>query len=133
MSYIVKIGKEINISNVNEILNLVGWGEYTPEQWKIVIDKSTFMVEVLHQNQTIGFARVVDDTRMCMIYDVCVHPDYQKQGVGTLLMKEVLKYVEANDFAVVNLFYDRDNKGLDNFYRKFGFESIPNAMRLMKR
>lgn len=133
MSYIVKIGKEINISNVNEILNLVGWGEYTPEQWKIVIDKSTFMVEVLHQNQTIGFARVVDDTRMCMIYDVCVHPDYQKQGVGTLLMKEVLKYVEANDFAVVNLFYDRDNKGLDNFYRKFGFESIPNAMRLMKK
>lgn len=133
MSYIVKIGKEINISNVNEILNLVGWGEYTPEQWKIVIDKSTFMVEVLHQNQTIGFARVVDDTRMCMIYDVCVHPDYQKQGVGTLLMKEILKYVEANDFAVVNLFYDRDNKGLDNFYRKFGFESIPNAMRLMKR
>ena len=133
MSYIVKIGKEINISNVNEILNLVGWGEYTPEQWKIVIDKSTFMVEVLHQNQTIEFARVVDDTRMCMIYDVCVHPDYQKQGVGTLLMKEVLKYVEANDFAVVNLFYDRDNKGLDNFYRKFGFESIPNAMRLMKK
>lgn len=133
MSYIVKIGKEINISNVNEILNLVGWGEYTPEQWKIVIDKSTFMVEVLHQNQTIGFERVVDDTRMCMIYDVCVHPDYQKQGVGTLLMKEVLKYVEANDFAVVNLFYDRDNKGLDNFYRKFGFESIPNAMRLMKK
>lgn len=133
MSYIVKIGKEINISNVNEILNLVGWGEYTPEQWKIVIDKSTFMVEVLHQNQTIGFARVVDDTRMCMIYDVCVHPDYQKQGVGTLLMKEILKYVEANDFAVVNLFYDRDNKGLDNFYRKFGFESIPNAMRLMKK
>lgn len=133
MSYIVKIGKEINISNVNEILNLVGWGEYTPEQWKIVIDKSTFMVEVLHQNQTIGFSRVVDDTRMCMIYDVCVHPDYQKQGVGTLLMKEILKYVEANDFAVVNLFYDRDNKGLDNFYRKFGFESIPNAMRLMKK
>lgn len=133
MSYIVKIGKEINISNVNEILNLVGWGEYSPEQWKIVIDKSTFMVEVLHQNQTIGFSRVVDDTRMCMIYDVCVHPDYQKQGVGTLLMKEVLKYVEANDFAVVNLFYDRDNKGLDNFYRKFGFESIPNAMRLMKK
>ena len=133
MSYIVKIGKEINISNVNEILNLVGWGEYTPEQWEVVIDKSTFMVEVLHQNQTIGFARVVDDTRMCMIYDVCVHPDYQKQGVGTLLMKEVLKYVEANDFAVVNLFYDRDNKGLDNFYRKFGFESIPNAMRLMKK
>ena len=133
MSYIVKIGKEINISNVNEILNLVGWGEYTPEQWKIVIGKSTFMVEVLHQNQTIGFVRVVGDTRMCMIYDVCVHPDYQKQGVGTLLMKEVLKYVEANDFAVVNLFYDRDNKGLDNFYRKFGFESIPNAMRLMKK
>ena len=130
MSYIVKIGKEINISNVNEILNLVGWGEYTPEQWKIVIDKSTFMVEVLHQNQTIGFARVVDDTRMCMIYDVIVHPAYQKKGIGTLLMEEILKYIKSNDFSAVRLFYDLKNKGLDNFYRKFGFEIVPNAMKL---
>ena len=91
----LKSEKEINISNVNEILNLVGWGEYTPEQWKIVIDKSTFMVEVLHQNQTIGFARVVDDTRMCMIYDVCVHPDYQKLGVNALILAQAVKVAKA--------------------------------------
>lgn len=32
-----------------------------------------------------------DDSEMCMIYDVIVHPHYQKKGGGTLLMNEVLK------------------------------------------
>ena len=132
MIFQIKIGNEFDTADVDEILNLIGWGGYTPEQWVVVKDKSTFMVRVLQADKTIGFARVADDTRMCMIYDVAVHPQYQKQGVGTLLMQEVLKYIQAHEFATVSLFYDMNNKGLDNFYLKFGFKSIPNAMRLKK-
>ncbi|MBO7245089.1 MAG: GNAT family N-acetyltransferase [Alphaproteobacteria bacterium] len=132
MTYQIKISKDINIQDINEILDLIGWGAYLEDQWPIIKDKSTFMVEVLQDNKTIGFARVVDDTRMCMIYDVCVHPRFQKKGIGTLLMQEVLKYINDYNFATISLFYDMNNKGLENFYRKFGFELIPNAMRLKK-
>ena len=45
-------------------------------------------------------------------------------------MEEILKYIKSNDFSAVRLFYDLKNKGLDNFYRKFGFEIVPNAMKL---
>ena len=132
MNYKIKIGKKINIKDINEIHSLLNWGNYSSEQWPIVKKQSTFMVQVLCEKKTVGFARCVDDSEMCMIYDVVVHPDYQKKGIGTLLMKEVLKYIKSNNFATVSLFYDIKNKGLDNFYRKFGFETIPNAMRLKK-
>ncbi|MBE6455534.1 MAG: GNAT family N-acetyltransferase [Alphaproteobacteria bacterium] len=133
VNYSVKIGKEINTKDIDEILDLIGWGRYEPEQWINVKEKSTFMVSVLSAEKTIGFARVIDDTCMAMIYDVAVHPAHQKKGVGTLLMNEILKYINANRFVYVNLFYDMNNKGLDNFYRKFGFELMPNGMRLKKK
>lgn len=132
MKYTVKIGKDIKTNDVNEILDLIGWGGYSPDLWTNIINKSTFIVQVLTKGKTIGFARVLDDGRMCMIYDVCVHPNHQRDGVGTLLMQEILKYIHSHHFCSVSLFYDMNNKGLPHFYRKFGFEVIPNAMRLKK-
>ena len=132
MTYTIKTGKRINTKDIDEIHSLLQWGHYRSEQWPVVKKQSTFMVSVLDGKKTVGFARCVDDSEMCMIYDVVVHPDYQKKGIGTLLMKEILRYVKSNNFATVSLFYDIKNKGLDNFYQKFGFEIIPNAMRLKK-
>lgn len=59
-------------------------------------------------------------------------PIIKERGGVTLLMQEVFKYIRKNTFCSVNLFYDTNNKGLDDFYRQFGFEIIPNAMRLQK-
>lgn len=128
----VKIGKRINTKDIDEIHSLLKWGNYRPEQWPIVKKQSTFMVSVLDGRKTVGFARCVDDSEMCMIYDVVVHPNYHGQGIGTILMKEIIKYVKAQNFATVSLFYDPKNPCLPNFYKKFGFQQIPNAMRLKK-
>ena len=132
MHYTIKLGKRINTKDIDEIHALLKWGHYRPEQWPAVKKRSTFMVSVLAAKKTVGFARCVDDSEMCMIYDVVVHPAWQRQGIGTLLMREILKYVKSQNFATVSLFYDIRNDGLDNFYRKFGFEIIPNAMRLKR-
>lgn len=130
VNYIIKIGKRINTKDIDEIHSLLNWGCYSSKQWPIIKKKSTFMVQVLCGKKTVGFARCVDDSDMCMIYDVIVHPAYQKKGIGTLLMEEILKYIKSNNFSAVRLFYDLKNTGLDNFYRKFGFEIVPNAMKL---
>ena len=131
-NFIVKIGKDINTQDIDEMHTLLNWENYRSDQWPVIKKQSTFMVQVLIGKKTIGFARCVDDTEMCMIYDVVVHPDHQKKGIGTILMNEILKYVKTQNFASVSLFYYIKNKGLDSFYRKFGFEIVPNAMRLKK-
>ncbi len=132
MSYRIQLGKKIHTKDIDEIHRLLNWGNYRPEQWSMIKKQSTFMVQVMENKKVLGFARCVDDSEMCMIYDVIVHPKYQKKGIGTLLMREILKYVQANQFATVSLFYDINNKGLDSFYSKFGFQKISNAMRLKK-
>lgn len=132
MNYKIKIGKQVNTKDIDEIHQLLNWGNYRPEQWSVIKKRSSFMVQVIENKKTIGFARCVDDSEMCMIYDVIVHPHYQKKGIGTLLMNEVLKYIQTNHFATVSLFYDTNNNTLTRFYEKFGFIQIPNAMRLKK-
>ncbi len=47
MTYRIKIGKRLNIADINEMHNLVNWGNYTPEQWIKVKKQSTFMVQVI--------------------------------------------------------------------------------------
>ncbi len=44
MTYQIKIGKRINIADINEIHSILNWGNYTPEQWVKVKKQSTFMV-----------------------------------------------------------------------------------------
>lgn len=132
MNFITKIGKDINTVDIDAYYPLIGFGTYNAADWVKVIAHSTFMVQVLDKDKTIGFGRCVDDGVFCMIYDISVHPDYQRRGVGRTIMNEIKKYVAQNDFTSISLFYWPENKGSKPFYESCGFYEIPNAMRLKK-
>ncbi|WP_294580071.1 GNAT family N-acetyltransferase [uncultured Thomasclavelia sp.] len=59
----------------------------------------------------------VDDNEL-MIEDFYVDPDYQRQGIGGLLMEEVSK--ELDDVAYLTLLTGKEFYSVD-FYRKNGF------------
>lgn len=132
MTYKVKIGKEVDTNAVNEIFKSIGWDLRANEKWVSVTQRSTFCIQILKDNKVVGFGRTMDDTDYCMIYDVVVHKDFQKQGVGKILMDEIMKYVKSHNFTNVRLFYWTKNDGLSMFYEKFGFEKMPNGMGLKK-
>lgn len=48
---------------------------------------------------------------------LCVHPDYQKQGVGTLLIKHTIEIAKKMGFRAIVLF------GYPGYYNRFGFKS----------
>lgn len=50
--------------------------------------------------------------------DILVHPDYQKQGIGVELVKELLKESERFGLEIVTLTYDSKHS---NFYQTCGF------------
>lgn len=129
MTYQIKIGADVNTNDVDEIFEAIGWGGLrSAENWKKVLKCTSFVVQILDNNKTIGFGRCVDDTDMCMIYDVSVLPQYQRKGVGTLIMNEIKKYITQNDFIRIQLFtYDKD-KNLSQFYKKFGFQGVSTGM-----
>ncbi len=80
----------------------------------------TWVIEI--NNKIVGFASVRDENILGAIY---VLPKYQRKGAGEALMKRVLKYYEnSKEIFVKTAVY---NKKAINFYKKFGFEIIPNS------
>lgn len=103
-----------------------GFGKVTPEQSNESLNNSLFFVSILHSNKLVGFGRVVGDgTLFFYITDVLVAPDRAGKGIGGMLMKEILSYLEkeANSLSTIAVIAFRDKEG---FYKKYGFEACPN-------
>ena len=70
--------------------------------------------------EAVGMARIVGDgATVFHICDMAVHPDHQRQGLGSRLMDAIMEYVDeyAPESAYVNLMAD-----IDGFYEQWGFE-----------
>jgi ribosomal protein S18 acetylase RimI-like enzyme len=70
--------------------------------------------------ETVAMARIVgDEGTVYHICDMVVHPDHQRQGLGSRMMDALLEYIDehAPETAYVNLMAD-----VDGFYEQWGFE-----------
>ncbi|MBN7821038.1 GNAT family N-acetyltransferase [Bowmanella yangjiangensis] len=101
---------------------LVGWSNDLDEQSMIgSLTNSLYHVTLRNNDQLVGMARVVGDGYMYFyIQDVVVHPDWQRCGIGHLLMEKVEDFLKlaAGPGATVGLFAA---KGKEGFYRDYGY------------
>lgn len=118
--------REYTDFNLEEILSLydsVGWSSYTdrPERLQRAFQHS---LEVLaaYDRETgnlLGILRALGDGETVLfIQDILVFPQYQRQGVGTALVREVLR--RRGDVYQIELATDREERTLE-FYRSLGF------------
>jgi len=117
----------ITFDECDQLTRLVGWGDpYYPSEsaWQRIITASSHIAYVRQDNLFVGFGRVIEDGMMCMFYDVCVHPHYQKQGIGSAVMKNLLSKLEHHKFVSVGLFVWEGNKTAHQFYGKLGFKQV---------
>ena len=83
----------------------------------------------------VGMGRIVGDGGLNYeVVDIAVHPDYQRQGLGSRIMTALMAYLEreAPSSAYVSLIADH---GAPALYSKFGFEftapaSVGMALRI---
>mmetsp|Transcript_38438 Transcript_38438/g.151745 ORF Transcript_38438/g.151745 Transcript_38438/m.151745 type:complete len:172 (+) Transcript_38438:755-1270(+) len=128
--YIV-YSKNINLHELENLCKLVGWVKRPPQKVKYAIN-SSFLNLTLYVGKTntlIGFVRAISDTTFnATIWDMVIHPDYQKQGLGTILMKEVIQELRYLEIDTVTLFADAKNI---RFYNKLGFIIDPYNIKGM--
>lgn len=122
----------IDTAGVNIIYDAVGWGGRSKEMWEKVLKNTSFSVQVSHNDRVIGFARIKDDHKRAMIYDVCVLPDYQKKNIGSILMGQICAYIRKNDFEFTGLVVVPENKSARKFYQKFGFVQASSVLQLAR-
>lgn len=76
-----------------------------------------------NESHLIGAARALTDWEYhALIYDVAVHPDYQKQGIGQEIMRRVLAELPVWRVMLVA------GGDVEGFYARFGFARHPEAM-----
>ena len=111
--------KEYAVYKEAEILRLytsVGWTNYTdnPTMLRNAYLNSLKIYGAYVDDKLIGIIRVVGDGySVIFIQDLLVHPEFQRKGVGTLLLKKVLceydsvyqKHLMTEDTEKTILFY----------------------------
>jgi hypothetical protein len=111
--------KEYTGYNEEEILGLyarLGWTNYTdkPEMLKNAYLNSLKIYGAYVDDKLVGIIRAVGDGySVIFIQDLLVHPEFQRKGIGTLLLKKVLceydsvyqKHLITEDTEKTTLFY----------------------------
>jgi GNAT superfamily N-acetyltransferase len=103
-----------------------GWQNGPLEGYRAGLANTLYGVCAVSKGEVIGTARVVGDGyTVFYIQDVIVHPDYQRQGIGQVMMEKVMEYIDrtACERAVVGLM---SAGGKEEFYERFGFIKRPN-------
>ena len=114
------------IAEYNELRTLAGWPTYEALVVKTALENSLFSVCVEADKTIVGMGRVVGDNAIYLhIQDVIVHADFQRQGIGKLIMDALLKYTEEVAGRNTNIGL-MCSKGREDFYKEFGFKIRPS-------
>ena len=122
----IKITKESSVS-INDVLHLyqaVGWTNYTnqPQMLSQSLTHSLAIYLARDGEKIVGLVRLVGDGfSSVFVQDLIVLPSYQRQGIGSNLMKEAL--ADYKDAYQIQLATEQTEKNL-GFYRSLGFETL---------
>ena len=119
--------KEYTDFDLNEIMLLydsVGWTNYTskPTMLENAFKNSLLVLGAYDNDKLVGVVRVVgDEWSVVYVQDMLVMPSYQRRGIGTGLMKEVMK--RYKNIYQMTLLTD-DNEKNKAFYKSLGFVTV---------
>ncbi len=115
---------------VDYLKNRSYWArERTEEAIRKSIDNS-FCFGVYHDGKQIGFARAVTDFAVfAWLMDVFILEDYQRKGIGQLLMQEIISHPDLKTVIRWGL----GTKDAHDLYKKFGFTALSKPEMMMER
>lgn len=108
------------------------WGEAPPlEQVKLGMENTLFRVSVYDGEKAVAMARMIGDIGLnYYIKDVAVRPEYQRRGIGKMLIDELFGYISKNGIKGTEIFVELcAMPDKIPFYEKFGF-AANEAQRL---
>jgi ribosomal protein S18 acetylase RimI-like enzyme len=111
--------RAIDPQAVKTLYTTVGWWPERQEADIAHILRADLAVGAWAGTVLVGFARVVSDQHFrAFIEDVVVHPEYQRRGIGTLLLAKILDSLQQ--IETITLFCQPE---LTSFYEQQGFRA----------
>ena len=114
----------VKLEDVLHLYQAVGWTNYTnqPQMLEQALPHSLAVYLAFDGEKIVGLIRLVGDGfSSVFVQDLIVLPTYQRQGIGSALMKEALE--DYKDAYQVQLVTEQTEKNV-GFYRSLGFEAL---------
>ncbi len=116
-------GGAIPEKQVKELFAALGWTEFDGLLPDLLLN-STYVVSAWDAARLVGMARVVSDrVYVSTLHQVGVHPDYQRRGLGSELVRRCVA-----QFAHTQFLLTIDDESNVTFYSRFGFSMTGAAM-----
>ena len=120
----IKKQEFVKLEDVLHLYQAVGWTNYThqPQMLEQALSHSLVIYVALDGDAVVGLIRLIGDGfSSIFVQDLIVLPSYQRQGIGSSLMKEALE--DYKDAYQVQLVIEQTEKNV-GFYRSLGFEIL---------
>ncbi|WP_456114575.1 GNAT family N-acetyltransferase [Streptococcus sp.] len=120
----IKKQEFVKLEDVLHLYQAVGWTNYThqPEMLEQALSHSLVIYVALDGDAVVGLIRLVGDGfSSVFVQDLIVLPSYQRQGIGSSLMKQALE--DFKEAYQVQLATEQTEKNV-GFYRSMGFETL---------
>lgn len=116
--------KDFNEEEIISLYDSVGWSAYTRDKEALMkgFDNSLKILAYYDDEKLVGLIRVVGDGHtIVFIQDIIVNPTHQRKGIGTILIKEIIKlYLNVRQ---IELTTDNISKNIE-FYNSLGFKEF---------
>lgn len=113
----------INWEELEALFALTELGGRKGDKLRRAFQNSTAVCYVYDETNLVGVARAISDGEYhAVIYDVAIHPDYKRQGVGNLVMTELLARLPVWRVMLIA------SSDVQPFYGQLGFSLYPDAM-----
>lgn len=123
--YQFKVNNPLKTQEVISLFLSVGWNK-NPHNI-IAAFQNSYYLTCYDNEKLIAFARAISDNYYYTnIFDVIVHPDYQKQGIGKELVTRLLEEFKGTYFFLTH------TEGKRDFYEKCGFSFNQCGMWISK-
>ncbi len=123
--FLYQYEKNIDITQLVNLFGSVGWktAEY-PNRLYLAIKNSDYVMTVWEKEKLIGLISAISDGYInVFITYLLVHPDYQKRGLGKIMMQDFLKKFDGFGRRILTTELDKEE-----FYKKSGFSIDGIAM-----
>jgi len=117
----------LSAEQFNELRLTVDWSPVELSLAEKGLENTAFLIVANDGGRAVGMARVITDYGyQVLIADVIVRPEYQRQGIGTKMMENVMEYIKnsvsSGQGKAITL---NAAKGKEDFYKQFGFFERP--------
>ena len=120
----IKKQEFVKLEDILHLYQAVGWTNYTnqPQMLEQALSHSLVIYLALDDDAVVGLIRLIGDGfSSVFVQDLIVLPSYQRQGIGSSLMKEALE--DFKEAYQVQLATEETEKNV-GFYRSMGFETL---------